>query len=534
MAEARPDGEPDDLTGPERLMWDAYRTGSVCDLSTRTAERDDPHADRVWGPERSVRAAVVALLLLHGPGPVRGRVASLKLRGVRITGRLDLSGGTVTPYVELQSCRFDGEVQLSETRFGTLRLVNCAIPRLEAARLQTEGDLHLPRCRVARGIRLTDAQIGTDLLISEAVVQRDGKGRALAADGMSVAQDFQGELLQTYGELSLRGAKVGVSMSLRGARLSNPAGKRALNAPQLTVERTLYLTSIALDYTSGDSGSSTPPYGQGYTPLRGEPAQHFECRGGLRLDDGRFGDAVDFYGARFTLTEDQEVSLRRIHTPELRFVGERPERGRVVLSGSQVVKLVDTATSWPARPGRLSIEGFGYENLAPRGLFPPARRLEWVEAATPEYSPEPYERLAAVLRASGEDADAREVLLAKQRRRRTTLPPALRAWGYLQDWTVVYGYRPGRAALWMAVLWAAGAALFAVHGEPPPLKAEEHPDWNPALFALDLLLPVIDLGQQDQWILRGGWQWGTAALVILGWILATTVAAGASRVLRRG
>lgn len=243
---------------------------------------------------------------------------------------------------------------------------------------------------------------------------------------------------------------------------------------------------------------------------------------------------MDFYGARFTLTEDQEVSLRRIHTPELRFVGERPERGRVVLSGSQVVKLVDTATSWPARPGRLSIEGFAYENLAPRGLFPTARRLEWVEAATPEYSPEPYERLASVLRASGEDADARAVLLAKQRRRRTTLPPALRAWGYLQDWTVVYGYRPGRAALWMAVLWAAGAVLFTVHGEPPPLKAEEHPDWNPVLFALDLLLPVIDLGQQDQWILRGGWQWGTAALVILGWILATTVAAGASRVLRRG
>ncbi|AWZ06480.1 MULTISPECIES: oxidoreductase [unclassified Streptomyces] len=533
MAEARAGEEPADLTGPEQRMWSAYRTGSVCDLSSRAANRDDPHADTVWGPERSVRARVVALLLLHGPGPVPGRVASLKLRGVRITGRLDLSGGTVAPYVELQSCRFDGEVQLSETRFGTLRLVNCAIPRLDAARLHTEGDLHLRRCRVARGIRLTDAQIGTDLLISEAVVQRDSKGRALAADGMSVAQDFQGELLETYGEVSLRGAKVGVSMNLRGARLRNPDGRRALNAPQLTVERTLYLTSIALDYARGDSDSSTPPYGFGRTPARGLRAQHFECRGGLRLDDGRFGDAVDFYGARFTLTDDQEVSLRRIHTPELRFVGERPELGRVVLSGARVVKLVDASTSWPG-PGRVSMEGFGYESLAPRGHFPLARRLEWVEAATPEYSPEPYERLAAVLRASGEDADAREVLLAKQRRRRTTLPPALRAWGYLQDWTVVYGYRPGRAALWMAVLWAAGAVVFHLHGQPAAIKADEHPAWNASLYALDLLLPVIDLGQQDQWNQTGGWQWGAAALVIVGWILATTVAAGASRLLRRG
>ncbi len=368
MTEARAGEEPADLTAAERRMWDAYRTGSICDLSVRAADQDDPHADHVWGPGRSVRARVVALLLLHGPPPVPGRVASLKLRGVRIIGRLDLSGGTVAPYVELQSCRFDSEIQLSEARFGTLRLVNCAVPRLEAARLHTEGDLHLPRCRVARGIRLTDAQIGTDLLISQAVVQRDTKGRAIAADGMSVAQDFQGELLETYGEVSLRGAKVGVSMNLRGARLRNPYGRYALNAPQLTVERTLYLTSIARDYVQG-GGSSTPPYGVGMTPVRGQRAQRFECRGGLRLDDGRFGDAIDFYGARFVLTEEQEISLRRIQTPEFRFVGERPEHGRVVVSGAKVVKLVDTSTSWPG-PGGVSIEGFVYENLAPRGHFP--------------------------------------------------------------------------------------------------------------------------------------------------------------------
>jgi hypothetical protein len=61
-----------------------------------------------------------------------------------------------------------------------------------------------------------------------------------------------------------------------------------------------------------------------------------------------------------------------------------------------------------------------------------------------------------------------------------------------------------------------------------------HPTWSPALFTLDLLLPVIDLGQVGQWQLRGGWQWLAAAMILLGWILATTVAAGATRLLRRG
>ncbi|ATZ27188.1 hypothetical protein SLAV_26980 [Streptomyces lavendulae subsp. lavendulae] len=529
MTETQVDGPPADLTDVERHMWQTFRAGTVCDLGTRVAEQDDPHGDAEWGPERRVRAEVVALLLLAGPEPVPGRVGCLKLRGAQITGRLDLSGGTVPPYVEIRSCRFDGEIQLSETRFGTLRLDNCAVPRIEAARLHTEGDLHLARCRVARGIRLTDAQIGTDLLISHAVFQRDNRGRAIAADGMAVAQDVQADMVETYGEVSLRGAKVGASMSLRGARLRNPYGRRALNAPTLTVERTLYLTSVGLPLQAPDPAR---PYDWSQTPTQGGPQRHFECRGGLRLDDGRFGDSVDFYGARFELQPGQEVSLRRIQTPEFRFVGEAPEQGRVVVSGAKVVKLVDRSTSWPG-PGRLSMEGFVYENLAPRGHFPLARRLDWVAAATPEYSPEPYERLASVLRDGGEDADAREVLIAKHRRRRSTLPPAARAWGYLQDWTVVYGYRPGRAALWMAVLWAAGALLFSGH-RPEPLKADEHPQWNAALYALDLLLPVIDLGQEGQWKVEGGWQWAAAALVLLGWILATTVAAGASRLLRRG
>ncbi|MEU9387836.1 oxidoreductase, partial [Streptomyces sp. NPDC048279] len=267
------------------------------------------------------------------------------------------------------------------------------------------------------------------------------------------------------------------------------------------------------------------------TPARGTRIQRFECQGGVRLDDGRFGDAVDLERARFAFTDDHELSLRRVQAPELRFLGEEPERGRVVLSGARTVNLVDRATSWPG-PGRLHMGGFGYENLVPQGPFPLTRRLDWVAAATAEYNPEPYERLATVLRAAGEDEDAREVQLAKQRRRRETLPVAAKLWGYVQDLTVAYGYRPGRAAVWMAALWAAGTLAFA-HAPHPPMTAGGHPVWDPALFVLDLLLPVIDLGQVGQWRLSGGWQWAAAVMILLGWILATTVAAGATRLLRR-
>ncbi|MFD5076628.1 oxidoreductase [Streptomyces sp. NPDC058371] len=513
---------PDELTAAEAGMWQAFRNGSVYDLRSGDTVVDDPHGGHPWGPERSVRARIVAWLLLAGPPALDGRVASLKLTGVQIRDVLDLAGGTIEPYVELKGCRFEKEVLLPEARFTTVRLVDCSVPRLEAARLHTEGDLHLPRCRFHNGVRLTDAHIGTDLLLNQAVVYRDRRMRSITGDGMTVGQDLQAEMLESHGELSLRGAQVGVSLSLRGSRLTNPYGRLALNAPQLTVERTLYLTP---------AGLGNPLQTGGTTPAHGTRVQRFVCQGGIRLDDGRFGDALDFEQARFTFEDDQELSLRRVQTPELRFLGERPERGKVVLSGARIVTLVDRAASWPG-PGSLHMGGFGYESLVPQGAFPLARRLEWVAAATAEYNPEPYERLAAVLRNSGEDEDAREVLLAKQRRRRETLPLAGKLWGYAQDWTVAYGYRPGRAAVWMAVLWAATSFAFA-HASHLPLKGEEHPPWNASLFALDLLLPVIDLGQVGYWQLRGGWQWLAVVVILLGWILATTVAAGATRLLRR-
>jgi hypothetical protein len=513
---------PDDLTAAETGMWQAFRNGSVYDLRAGDTVVDDPHGGHPWGPERTVRARIVCWLLLDGPPALAGRVSALKLVGVQIEDTLDLAGGTVAPYVEMKACRFEKEIRLPEARFTTIRLVGCSVPRLEAARVHTEGDLHLPRCRFHNGVRLTDAQIGTDLLLNQAVVYRDRRGHSITGDGMAVGQDLQAEMLESHGELSLRGATIGVSLSLRGAQLTNQYTRLALNAPQLTVGRTLYMTP---------AGVANPLLMSGTTPARGTRVQRFSCEGGVRLDDGRFGDAVDLEGARFTFTDEQELSLRRVQVPELRFLGERPERGKVVLSGARIVNLMDKAESWP-RPGNLQMGGFQYENLVPRGPFPLERRLEWVAAATAEYNPEPYERLATVLRAGGEDEDAREVLLAKQRHRRENLPLAAKLWGYVQDWTVAYGYRPGRAAVWMAVLWAATSVAFS-HAAHPPIKNGEHPPWNASLFALDLLLPVIDLGQAGYWQLRGGWQWVAAVVILLGWILATTVAAGATRLLSR-
>jgi hypothetical protein len=124
------------------------------------------------------------------------------------------------------------------------------------------------------------------------------------------------------------------------------------------------------------------------------------------------------------------------------------------------------------------------------------------------------------------------VLYAKQRRRRAALPVHARLWGLLQDVTVGYGYRPGRAALWLLLAWLLGTVYFTGH-PPAPLKADEMPTWNAPLYTLSKLLPVVDLGQEG-WNPGHTGQWVAAALVLTGWVLATTVVTGATRLLQRG
>ncbi len=68
---------------------------------------------------------------------------------------------------------------------------------------------------------------------------------------------------------------------------------------------------------------------------------------------------------------------------------------------------------------------------------------------------------------------------------------------------------------------------------PTPVDDGQHPVFNAWIFSADTLLPIINLGQDGYWRLDGASQWIGSALVVVGWILATTAAAGAARILKR-
>jgi len=88
--------------------------------------------------------------------------------------------------------------------------------------------------------------------------------------------------------------------------------------------------------------------------------------------------------------------------------------------------------------------------------------------------------------------------LARERERRALLPWYSRAWSWLQEITVGYGYRPLRATGWLAVFLLLGALVFGLH-HPPPLPGTPHPAFNSFIYTVDLLVPLISLGLRSSY-----------------------------------
>jgi len=520
-----------EFSATEHFLERACAEGHLLDL--RADADDGPQNVSSWGPERHIRADVIAGLLTGaGPGGAGG-VRSLRLAGARVTGELRLSHATIGVPAEFVHCKFDNGVDLAEASAVTFRLEGCYLPYLEAARLRLRGALTAHGCRMS-WLSLYAARI-TEVDLSGTTLSRPGD-LALNGDLLIVEAAVYLHDLRIEGQVRLPGARVGGYLRLDGTGLSHSGPGPALLAQGLRVETGLYaprgykeprepfsvtgqilldgaqiggglhLDDACLDNAGGVALSADHAVIDGGLSLPGALV-----RGGVRLSSARITGRLDFAG---TPADDGRAG--------------DPARldGMLNLSMARVGALHDEPRAWPPE---LLVDGLVYEDLD--DALPARQRLEWL-ARSGEFRPQPFRQLAAFYRASGRDEDARLVLLTAQRLRRRTLGPAGRAWGVLLDVTVGYGYRPWLAGAWLLGLLAAGSAYFAGH-RPAPLPAYAGLHFNPVVYTLDLLVPLVSLGQANDWNPTGGSLAVAYALIISGWILVAALVAGVTRVLNR-
>jgi hypothetical protein len=557
-----------DPAGPERRLREAFARGELLDL--RSDPEDSIEQAETWTADRWVRADLLAGLLV-GPDPSEpGAVARLRLAGVRVTGELDLSDARIECPIEFEDCVFDSGIVLREAQTRSIRFDRCRFPGLDADRFELRGELQAQRssfgwmslyssrvdeieisgsrisrpgdlalnwdlltvrsavyCQDARiegAVRMSAARIEGQLQLSGTRIVNES-GPALYARGLVVGNGvfcrtgFTDEQnpFTAIGEVDLSNAQIRGPLVLDGAKLSNPDGT-TLGADQIAVEGAVFLRNL----TSA-----------GEIRLRSAGVSGPLSLAGSRLLNP---DGIAFHADRIVVGGGVFLHAEFACDGQIRLVGAEV-RGNLDLDLTTVAGLVDlrnaqvrTLRSF-TQPAAVRLSGLQYEGLEPN--LPARVRLMWLAKDRDGYQPQPYEQLAAHYRRIGQDEDARRVLLAKQRRRRSRLTRPGKAWGLAQDWLVGYGYRPWLAGGWLVGLLAGGTSYFAAN-HPPALEPGSRTEFDAFAYTLDLLLPIINLGQESAWSPQGLGRVVAYALIVAGWVLATAVVAGVTRVLSRG
>jgi hypothetical protein len=473
-------------------------------------------------------------------------------------------------------------------------------PALVGDRLRLDGNLVAGDGFTADGtLRLVNAAIGGSLRLANGslkVKRRENEppyDRALHLDGSEISGDVQAGSLKTTGQLRLADVRIGGNLVARGAEFKHP-GRDVFSARRATVAGNVEIVDATLQGTLQLQGVQVGGSIELYGSTLSDPSEQsnrsysvglraasigrdlvmtrnnerlFVAAGGVNLDGARIARRLHLSGAdvRSLRPADAQDTMRGIALDASDVVADefllRPGRapqGRVLLRRAHCGTLGDDEHLWLATDG-LELEDFRYDALrTPIPLDADGvvdARIDRLRAAIGGYRPGPYDQLAAMLRASGNEEHASTVLQRKQQYRYDALArgsnPVLgmgvRAWSWLQRAVVGYGYRPTRALVWLIVLLVIGSLWFGLVPDPcvdDPGYTANGPrcvvnnddtglEWNPVLHTADLLVPIVDFGNKGRWHMGGMDKWVATGFIAAGWILVTTVAAGVTRMLRR-
>ncbi|WP_103347806.1 hypothetical protein [Amycolatopsis sp. CA-128772] len=453
--------------------------------------------------------------------------------GFTATGEVRLLGAHVGGNLEL-----DGAVLNAAGRYA-----------LNADSLTAEQSVYCRNGFTADGeVNLLGANVAGSVDFEGATLRNPG-GYALYADSLTVGRAmFCRNGFTAVGEVNLLGAHVGASLDFENARLSNPLGY-ALNGDSLTVDHAMFCrhgfsaegeVNLLSAHVGGnlDFDRATLANQHGYALYADSLTvgramfcrNEFTAVGEVNLFGAQIAGSLDFTGAALENPGGLALGLESARAGALFLTPRARPDGVVDLTNTRVTSFHDALDGWPAH---LRLRGFSYEVLENDSVSV-RTRLKWLARHQGGYAPGLYDQLAAAYRRDGHSQAARRVGIAKQWRRRRALNPLGKAWNWLLYLTVGYGYRTWLAGLWLAGLVAVGTAVFA-GAYPAQLKAASAtvPAFQPAAYTLDVMLPIVDLGQKKNWFPQETAQVWSWVLTGAGWVLTTAVVAGLTNALKR-
>jgi len=425
-----------------------------------------------------------------------------------------------------------GAVRLSGTQIGND--LTCSAGQFEpkeghalsADGVVVKGDVFLDTRFKATGIvRLLGAQISGDLYCSAGQFEPK-EGEALSADRAIIKGGvFLNKQFKATGAVRLSGAQIGNDLTCSAGQFEPKEGHA------IYFNRTVVKGSVLL-------------------------TKKFKATGSVWLIGAQIGGDLSCMGGQFSARNEDALHLQSATIQDGLILRDLAAPVRIVASAAQIGVLVDEPIAWAK--GSI-LNGLIYRSLTGTAPTDGARRIAWLKQQSDKdlgedqskkgFRPQPWKQLQKVLREMGHDADAREVGVAFEDQLRKAdrigqisdaskakkiIPfvrrNCLRSMHWLFGALAGYGYRPMRLFVSMVAVWLLCAFVYWWLALPPnnaigptdplvfqhadyaactaaskgnwflcgPLPAE-YTTFSPLAYSIDVLLPLVDLGQEKTW-----------------------------------
>lgn len=332
------------------------------------------------------------------------------------------------------------------------------------------------------GLDLENVDLTRDLefvrcYFPDSIVLMNARTRNLSFHDCHLAEGMQANQIDVRGNLFLTKTVSDGEIELIGARLTGclDCTRAILNGSGnvLTCDRIDVKENLILDALTAD--------------------------GVVRLHSAKVGGDLDCEGVRLNAIPTSLITESAIIKGRWLWRKEASAKGRLVLTGAEFGTIVDDPTCFPSE---LLLDRCRYGGFVGQGVNA-AVRIDWLSRMRPqdfnvEFWPHPYEECARALSDAGYSADARAVLVAKERLQRAARRHRLKKsisearekrdaasrelgirpfqdqvigltwtlsilwlWDHLLGAVVDYGRRPGKAALWLGMVLLIGWFVFA-------------------------------------------------------------------------
>ncbi len=507
----------------------------------------------------------------------------------RIDGGLVLSGCSVAGQFLVHRAEIRAPSQSDNPRY-RYRGARSGVA-VDATRARFDGDLRLyGDTTVAGEISLTTATVESQLDLDATVIGPPDGGWGADSYALDLGNATLGSDVRFHGRCgSIRMENATVAGSVHFERLAISANQpEGIEARNVRVEGDVWLDEAAVDggdidfrlsHISGDwrapgarldATGAEDDYVLTLTSTEVDGSvfinRGFTSTGLIRLNRCRIGGRLAVDGAVLRPVAGAPsplvVACRSASVASGMFLDWDID-GAVDFHGTETNLLFDNPDRW----GRwYIIGGLSYRRMRSVGGGGSGssdqeveRRLAWLDG---QQHPDPgtYSQLADHYRRHGRTLDAERVLMARNRflraERRSQGGWRNRARNMADvawDIGVGYGYRASRAAIVLVALIALTAVILAgdfarermvavdednvVHAAAETCDSGTVRCYNPAFYAVDTVVPLVDLQQRSTWYVtrarpRGSvLDWGLNVAVLLGWAASSALVLGLTRTL---